>query len=207
MSKMRLCFLVLFAGLFSFSSAHAILIEADFNSDGDGLITRDTETGLEWLDLNQTVNYSYNAMLAELGTGGKFDGFRYATVSDIDTLQQSAGLASGLFYSSSAFFYRSEMAALMDLVGITDVTSPYKYSYGLTSNPFTGTTLNDRIVRYFAMSPIIVSTRQAVVSDDFSNNWLGSWLIRDTVQISAPNVLVLTMLGFIALLTSRKRLS
>ncbi len=182
------------------SSVTATLISVDLYSSHDGLITRDTDTGLEWLDLTSTVNYSYNDMLTELGSGGAFEGFRYATVADIDNLQLSAGLPSGLFSSASTYFYRTEFATLMDLVGITNSTSTYEYSYGLTGDPFEPSTLtDDRIMRGFAMSAFAVRAQQGVVGDSIASASIGSWLIRDTVSVPEPTSLVLLLFGLMGL--------
>ena len=58
-------------------SAEALLIEADLFAAGDGLITLDTRTGLEWLDLTATVGLTYATVVH--GAGGWTDlGFRMA---------------------------------------------------------------------------------------------------------------------------------
>ena len=41
--------------------------------------TRDTETGLDWLDVTETINKSYNEVEAQLKVGGKYQGYRFAT--------------------------------------------------------------------------------------------------------------------------------
>lgn len=60
------------------SGASASLLELDLLTAGDGLVTRDTETGLDWLDLTATLNLSYNDIEADLG-GWISLGFRHAT--------------------------------------------------------------------------------------------------------------------------------
>ena len=44
--------------------ASAALIEQDLFTSGDGLITLDTSTGLEWLDVTETLGQTYNAVAA-----------------------------------------------------------------------------------------------------------------------------------------------
>ena len=51
---------------------------ADVIDNGASII--DTVTGLEWLDLTSTVNLSFNSVSAQLGPGGAFAGYQYATV-------------------------------------------------------------------------------------------------------------------------------
>ncbi len=76
------------------NAAGASLVEVDLYTSGDSLLTKDTDTGLYWLDLTETTSISYNDMITELGPGGLFDGYRYANAADIDQLQLSAGLST-----------------------------------------------------------------------------------------------------------------
>lgn len=58
--------------------ASAVLISADYSSgSGDGLLTRDTDSGLDWLDITLTVNQTYD----QVRTGTWYlQGFRHAPV-------------------------------------------------------------------------------------------------------------------------------
>src|SRR5262249_5795573 len=63
----------------------------------DGFITRDSATGLDWLDLSLTRNRSHDDIIGkdgtnELGAGGEFAGFRYATAEEVQTLYLHAGI-------------------------------------------------------------------------------------------------------------------
>ncbi|WP_145999096.1 PEP-CTERM sorting domain-containing protein [Oceanicoccus sp. KOV_DT_Chl] len=51
-----------------------------------GGTTFDTATGLEWLDVTATIGLSYNQVSAQLGAGGTWQGWRYATYSELDQL-------------------------------------------------------------------------------------------------------------------------
>lgn len=51
-----------------------------------GSVTRDTSTGLDWLDVTFTAGMSYNQVAAELGPGGNYEGWRYASVAELDQL-------------------------------------------------------------------------------------------------------------------------
>ena len=59
---------------------------------GDGLLTRDAATGLEWLDLTATTNMSVEEVRANLQKGGQFEGFEYATADQVADLLANAGL-------------------------------------------------------------------------------------------------------------------
>ncbi len=70
-------FIILLTFIFSFP-LYAEIID-------NGRFTTDTDTGLDWLDVTETVNMSYNDVIKEMGIGGKFEGFRYATAEEFNT--------------------------------------------------------------------------------------------------------------------------
>ena len=67
------------------------LVSADWKNQGDGLITYDTSSGLDWLDLTETTNMSFNFVTTQLDEGGIFDGWRYANEAEVLGLFDSAG--------------------------------------------------------------------------------------------------------------------
>ncbi len=81
------------AALVAMNSATAALLERDWKVAGDGLITHDIDTGLEWLDLTETTNLTVATVTAQLGPGGDFEGFRYATAVEVGQLYTNAGLS------------------------------------------------------------------------------------------------------------------
>lgn len=69
----------------------ASLLPVDLFAAGDALLTRDTETGLEWLDLTPTAGLSYDDVAG--GAGGWIAmGFRVARQSQVNTLYLNAGI-------------------------------------------------------------------------------------------------------------------
>jgi len=74
----------------TWNSADADLIRRDLYEPGDGLVTLDTDTNLEWLD--GSVRNSYTLYQFTLGlTGLESLGFRYATDDEIRQLLANAG--------------------------------------------------------------------------------------------------------------------
>lgn len=74
------------------NAAAAVLVQGDLNTPGDGLVTRDTDTGLEWLDLTETTNLSYDDVVG--GAGGLLaGGWRYATAAQVCDLFEKLGSA------------------------------------------------------------------------------------------------------------------
>ncbi len=178
------------------SIANASLIEIDLYSYGDKLITRDTDTGLDWLDLTSTLNISYDDMQTKISSGGEFEDFRYATTADIDRLQQSAGLPAELFFTSSSI-YRQRVTDLIYKIGETKPSTDGIFTYGLTGDPFLPTTyIQDRIFRGFTIT-LGTSAIQGIIDDDSASISTGSWLIRNSPSpVPLPNALLLFISGF-----------
>ena len=76
-------------------SANAALSVMDLRSAGDGALTYDDNSGLYWLDLTETAGMSYSQVSAQLGAGGSFEGWRYATVAEATDIYAQFGLTSG----------------------------------------------------------------------------------------------------------------
>lgn len=56
-----------------------------------GTYLTDTATGWDWLDLSVTAGMSYDQVMAEMGPGGMFEGWTYATRTDLATLWDAFG--------------------------------------------------------------------------------------------------------------------
>lgn len=92
-SYFKLPVLVLLVNLVFIANAAVISIDGDFGSD---TLTYDTSSGLQWLDLGFTQNQSYLQVNAQLALGGQFHGYRYATIGEVTTLFDNAGI-NGVF--------------------------------------------------------------------------------------------------------------
>ena len=110
-------------------------------ASADGFnITLDTASGLEWLDVAVSSNFTFNTIQGQFAPGGLFPAFRYATDleltgndlngngnSHIHSLFESAGLGTG--YSFSVVGY-GLVRSLMGLVGFSGNAAQYGYAYG-----------------------------------------------------------------------------
>lgn len=76
---------LVFACLTLSVGANAAIVSFD-STFGTDTITRDTSTGLSWLDVNLTHGLTYNQVNGQLGPGGDYEGFRYATAREFDQL-------------------------------------------------------------------------------------------------------------------------
>ena len=101
--------IALFIG-FRPAPATADLIEIDLLSAGDKLITLDTDTGLEWLDVSLTANITYNAITSGAAVGGLGGlnpivnfGFIHATPDQTGSLFLNAGIAAPNSFTTANF--------------------------------------------------------------------------------------------------------
>ena len=79
-----------------------------------GTTTQDADTGLLWLDLSESINRSFNDVSTQLGIGGDFEGYRYATQDEVVTFFSNAGI-TGFVNGFNDFNYQPvlDLAALL----------------------------------------------------------------------------------------------
>jgi hypothetical protein len=111
------------------ASLHGALVSEDHLVFGTGAITFDTVSGLRWLDLTHTLHASYNQTEAQLGTGGTFDGFRFASRTEFEQLLNSQGIPA--ISGNDSFFQFGSGAAspagtqnIINLLGSTIFQAP-----------------------------------------------------------------------------------
>ncbi len=94
--------------------ANAALVSQDLNAAGDQLVTLDTWTGLEWLDVS--VSYGISPLSALAANPG----FRLAKRDEVESLLISAGIAAD--HLDDNLVHQDELAAghlLADTLGVT----------------------------------------------------------------------------------------
>ena len=161
---MRVVFLCL--SLFAALSCNAALID-------DGNITRDTRTGLEWLDLTETTNISWVELNFEYLFAGKpLEGWRVASQAEVQSLFDSAG--------SNA---RTATPKLSQLWGITYPD----YSDGPRSSFYIDLehTQSTQRTGYFVDGELRIDRRMSANHTYFSkvnaSPYIATALVRDTV--------------------------
>jgi hypothetical protein len=193
---------------FGASSGHAALIEADFATPGDALLTLDTDTGLEWLDLTETVGLSYDELIAGAGSVDYLNvhGFQYATTDQVGVLWTNAGIANMSGSSTSGNRAAAEflIAAMgctssCDSIGkIQQGQAEFSPTRGMLNGPFIFLVSNDRAIA--DLDPGFSQAR------DFSSPSLGNYLVRSTSSpVPEPSTALLLGLGFAGLAARHRR--
>ena len=131
----------LLAGALAPGRAAALLASVD-SPFGVGTLTFDTDTGLRWLDLTESADFSHDQLLQALGPGQIFEGYRLATRDEVFTLFTHANFdlspaAVGNFVPQNA----DPAVALGTLVGVLGTNGncgtgcTFSFTAGFTAGP------------------------------------------------------------------------
>ena len=189
-SSLALSFLV-FSVLFS-SPISAQVIEVDSAIFGPGTLTRDTVQGLDFLDLEDTLGRSFQDVSSQLGSGGEFEGFRYATFDEIESLVSN--------YNSPATPPGTpRLTALLDVA--TNLFGS-DFSTGLSAD--LGPLGDIQIVSIIENTSPSASQSIEVAVDRVSPT-TGSFLVTSSSAVPEPNSVSLCAVLFMGVLARRKK--
>jgi len=209
--------------------ASANLVSRNLIARDDGLLTIDTATGLEWLDVSATKGLSVNDILA--GSGGWLGaGFRYADFGDLSTLFTDGGMTPvadcGATFGTIGYLYclsteQSTGFKMAAMLGPTDIVlesgrvitggyvapTPCGTWHSQICDPtfdkYTGS--YTEYVRLYGSSESISYVN---VSDGpvplYRTDW-GNWLVREATPVPEPGTTALLMVGLAALGLSKKK--
>lgn len=122
-------------------TAQASVISVGDSIFGNDSVTLDTGSGLEWLDVTLSLGRSYNDVSTEFGMDGDFEGFRYATGLEFETL--FINITGGSDYSIFTRQYYSEGSNNIDegILMLGDTYAEYFFGQnGFTSDEAFGGT-------------------------------------------------------------------
>tara|TARA_Y100001956_G_scaffold23660_1_gene23399 strand:- start:2022 stop:2663 length:642 start_codon:yes stop_codon:yes gene_type:complete len=117
---------IVVAGALFAGSANAELMEFDLESEGDGLVTLDTNSGLMWLDLTVTGGKSISQVKGMLANG-ELEGWRLPTAQDVYDLALST--FSALDDTSGTYLYLPTAAEDVEQFSLMGQNSG-AYTYG-----------------------------------------------------------------------------
>jgi hypothetical protein len=197
------------------ASSTAALISVDDPIFGPASVTADTATNLEYLDLTQTTNLSHLQMTALLASDVRFEGWRYATSSEVESLFTDAGIS--LFCCSAENI--APVANLQALLGVTVIQPPSPPdpltligSLGYYGPPIPGSpplaNFDLLEIQIPLSGPTVAGVQLGLVQPlDFASPGIGSYLVRTGVPaVPEPSsgILLLSGMGVICLVIRRK---
>lgn len=114
------------------TSAHAALQKGDWLATGDKKVAIDTDTGLEWLTLDNTKGKSINEVISQLGTGGAYAGWRLPTESEVFALTNKM-YGSAVGYNNQDTSYQGNIVWAWKGDSLQQAVMNYANMLGLTS--------------------------------------------------------------------------
>ena len=160
----------------------------------EGSITYDPNTGLQWLDLTQTTLRSYDDVASQLGIGGAFYGYRYATASEVSALFTDAGITNPVWGSTDSVQIPSVLA-LFSMMGETYNDPSLIMMQGYTNDFYPWGAIN---IAELQLDPLTGAYWALPLGDDLYpdvTQSVGSFLVRDVGATPLPATLPLFATG------------
>jgi len=192
--------------IISSAFSNAALIDMDWKKSGDAALMLDTSSGLHWLDLSVTADQSYDFVNTQFQQGGVYDGFRYATQTEVLVLWAEAGISNTDFN----WIENSEWQQVKDLADRLR-TSTLFYSEGIATHALGlvegGLPIdsNQRWVMELTYHPdglqVRTSSENYILDTNFSSVHYSSYLVQ---AVPLPPSILLFASGLLGLLGFRR---
>ncbi|MGI9427538.1 MAG: hypothetical protein ACR2NM_02690 [Bythopirellula sp.] len=182
------------------TACNAALVSVNDNTFGANSFTRDTATGLEWLDINHSDGQSFQSVSSQLGAGGTFAGLRHATAAELNQFVLNAAINP----AAIAAFNLSAVQTLEALVGGPTGIQSFSggfisvgsrtVTFGMTSDVVTPSSVNYGGVTHTA-STLLGGPGGSGVANAGSqnvatpNHLVGHWLVRNIPEPSSIGLL------------------
>lgn len=191
--------IVIFCSLFAPAISMAALVD-------HGTFTTDSAQGLDFLDLTASTNRSFNEVSAQFGSGGDFEGWRYATEEQVVTLINNSGFSPALSAGSDATGDTGgdQLSGLVSLLGITNSLATSAFSNGLTGTAVASNQRTVTIEDVLSASENDKAFATDVLMKTTKVNSFGSFLVR-TSSLPEPGTLVMFGAFGIVLLARLRR--
>lgn len=212
-------------------SFNAYAVPINISKDSDDNYLTDGLTGLDWLEVTETIGMSYDGVSAQLGAGGDFAGWSYATSAQVVTLwgyfgvdlsESAVPMSTGREHDSTAV--RSLLGytiggpgcigggmtcALYPEVGLLGITStsPYKFQRDIMGSIYQFDHVDGSSFGMFTDTNYYYTQSSNQVDDDESNWYFGSYLVRDAtgIPVPEPSIAILMASGLIAFGVVRRK--
>jgi len=153
--------------------------------------TTDTASGLDWLDLTETVGRTYDDISSKFGSGQEFDGWRYATLLEVTSFWNAFG-GNDSYYNTVSTQNNGLTDTVSPLWGYTncDVAtcdSGLRYSWAITANTLTVSGTHGSVfLSDYAVDTDEVKLTFGAINDTASSINIGHALVRGEALSAVP---------------------
>jgi len=181
------------------------LSSLDYSVAGDGLLTHDTSTGFNWLDLSVTAG---NSIVDTEADSLIFSSFRWATESEISSLLDAVVFGNGARESVTA----SDILGgnmFHDLLSDNSASTLRRLTQGVSR-------LSPTLTGFYGLGVVITWSDLVRVSDPLANccwrdvdgsDQVGSWLIQRNGTVPEPSAFILMSAGLTGLFCRYRRMA